>query len=167
VEEADLPLSPLLSYNQVRRLIPQVAANGARLQQTSVPTLILLLFRHAWLLFVLTTCAQGAIWWRTSKPRIAQDPSLGPEYRNLIRSFLIYGNLPWLVMGAGIISGAVPSTLHYFNPRNGPFVITFYVVLVTLWIAQFYWLFFRNGAEILINQLAFVASEDGEFTPEK
>ena len=109
-----------------------------------------LIFRHAWLLLVLTTCAQGASWWRTAKRKIAQDPALGPEYRRLIKSFLIYENLPWLVMGAGIVSGAVPSTLHYLNPRNGPFVVAFFVVLVVLGIAQFYWLFFQQGAEVLV-----------------
>jgi len=53
-------------------------------------------------------------------------------------------------MAAGILSGAVPSVLHYFNPRNGPFVIAFYVTVVALWIATFYWLFFREGAEDLV-----------------
>lgn len=52
-------------------------------------------------------------------------------------------------MGAGILSGSVPSTFHYFNPRNGPFVIAFYVTVVALWIATFYWLFFKQGAETL------------------
>jgi hypothetical protein len=63
---------------------------------------------------------------------------------------MIYGNLPWVVMGAGILFGGVPSTMHYFNPRNGPFVIAFYVTVVLLWIATFYWIFFRRGAEDLI-----------------
>jgi hypothetical protein len=108
------------------------------------------IFRHAWLLFVIVTCANGAVWWVRARPRIAENPALQEGYRRLIRGWLIYGNLPWLVMGAGILSGSVPSTFHYFNPRNGPFVIAFYVTVVAFWIATFYWLFFKEGAETLL-----------------
>ena len=111
---------------------------------------LILIFRQAWLLFVFVHCINGVVWWRRAQPRIAENPALEQGYRRLIKSWLIYGNLPWLVMGAGILSGAVPSTLSYFNPRNGPFVIAFYVTVVALWIATFYWLFFRGGAEDLL-----------------
>ncbi len=109
-----------------------------------------LVFRHAWLFFIAITCANGAIWWRRAQPRIAKNPALREGYQRLIKSWLIYGNLPWLVMGAGILSGAVPSPLHYLNPRNGAFVIAFWATVVALWIASFHWLFFRQGAETLL-----------------
>jgi hypothetical protein len=112
---------------------------------------MLLLFRHAWLLFIVVTCVNGFVWWRRAQPRIAQDPVVEDEYRTLIRSWVVYGNLPWLVMGAGILFGGVPSTFSYFNPRNGPFVIAFYATVVTLWIATFWWLFFKGGVETLIS----------------
>jgi len=53
-------------------------------------------------------------------------------------------------MGFGIVVGGVPSVFHYFNPRNGPMAIAWYVVVVALWIASIYWIFFRRGAETLI-----------------
>lgn len=111
---------------------------------------VILLFRYAWLLFVLVTCFNAAIWWYRARRRIAQDPGLEPGYRRLIRWWVICGNLPWLVMGAGILFGGVPTVFHYFNPRNGPFVIAFYLTVVILWIAAFYWLFFRQGTEQLV-----------------
>ena len=40
--------------------------------------------------------------------------------------------------------------MHYFNPRNGPFVIAVFVLIVLLGLARFYWLFFQNGAEVLV-----------------
>ncbi len=113
-------------------------------------TVVPALFRHAWLLFIAVTCINAVIWWRRARPRIAANPALEPGYRQMIKGLLIYGNLPWVVMGAGILSGAVPSTFHYFNPRNGPFVVAFYITVVALWIATFYWLFFRRGAEALL-----------------
>jgi|SRR5262249_42521676 len=95
-------------------------------------------------------CANAAIWWRRAQPRIAENPALEPGYRRMVKAWLIYGNVPWLVMGAGILSGAVPSTLHYFNPRNGPFVVAFYLSVVVLWILTFRWLCFKRGAEMLL-----------------
>lgn len=112
---------------------------------------IILILRHAWIIFVVVTFANGAIWWYRAKPFIEKEPTLESGYRRLIRYWLVYGNLPWLVMGAGILFGGVPSVFHYFNPRNGSFVIAFYVTVVALWIATFYWLFFRGGAEDLIS----------------
>jgi hypothetical protein len=89
-----------------------------------------LIFRHAWLLFIGVTCANGAIWWTRAKKEIAAHPELTETYRELVRGWLIYGNLPWVVMGAGILAGGVPSVFQYFNPRNGPFVIAWYVTVV-------------------------------------
>src|ERR1700720_2305634 len=94
-----------------------------------------LIFRHVWFLFVLVTCANGAIWWYRGRRKMAENPVLEQGYRRLIRSWLIYGNLPWLVMGAGVVVGGVPSVFRYFNPGGGgPFVIGFWVTLVVLWI---------------------------------
>jgi len=81
---------------------------------------------------------------------MAQNPALEPGYRKLVRGWLIYGSVPWLIMGAGILAGSVPSTVYYLNPRNGPFVIAFYTSVIALWVLSFYWLFFRGGAEELI-----------------
>jgi hypothetical protein len=109
-----------------------------------------LIFRHAWILAVLVTCANGASWWYRGRQPMAENPALQPGYRRLIRSFLIYENLPWLVMGAGVLFGRVPSVFHYFDPRGGgPFVIAFWVTVAILWIATCRWLF-RGGAEELV-----------------
>ena len=105
---------------------------------------------NAWLLFIVVTCANAATWWNRGKTQIKEHPELEGSYRTLVRGLLIYGNLPWLVMGAGIVTGRVPTVFHYFNPRNGPFVIAFYVTTVGLWVAMIRWVFFRNGIEQII-----------------
>jgi hypothetical protein len=63
-----------------------------------------LIFRHAWVFFILITSVNGGIWWRRAQPEIARNSTLESGYRRLIKSWLIYGNLPW---------------------RNGSFVIVF------------------------------------------
>jgi hypothetical protein len=108
------------------------------------------MFQHAWVLFILVTCANGAIWWSRGKKEMAAHPELEEGYRSLVRGWLLYGNLPWIVMGAGIVFGGVPSVFHYFDPRNGPYVIAWYVTVVALWILTAFWVFVRGGAEALI-----------------
>ena len=108
------------------------------------------LFRHAWILFIGATCVNALLWWNRGRAEAARNPELAPGYRALVGGFLIYGNLPWLVMGLGIVAGGVPSVAHYFDPRNGPFVILFYVTIVALWVASTHWVFVRSGAEALV-----------------
>jgi hypothetical protein len=80
-----------------------------------------------------------------------ENPALEAGYRRLIRWWLIWANLPWLVMGAGIVFGGVPSILHYLSPVDGPFVLAFYGTIGLQQISAFYWIFFRGGAEDLID----------------
>ncbi len=120
------------------------------------------IFQHTWILFIGVMCANAAVWWSRGKKEIARQPDLEEGYRSLIRGWLIYGNLPWVVMGAGIVFGGVPSVVHYFDPRNGPFVIAFYVSVVVVWILTAYWVFLRGGAEALIRHpgLLYMPSQD-------
>ena len=53
-------------------------------------------------------------------------------------------------MGIGIVFGGVPTVFYYFNPRNGPVVVTWFVTVVALWIVSVYWFFFQHGAEALV-----------------
>jgi hypothetical protein len=106
--------------------------------------------RFFWLISVGVICLNGLIWWKRGSVARQKDPKLEEGYRSLIRAFLIYGNIPWLMMGAGIHFGGVPSVEHFFNPRNGVFVALFWAAVIVLEACTLYWLFFRNGAEELL-----------------
>ena len=97
----------------------------------------MLLLRHFWVMFIVVTSLNGAVWWHRAKPVIAAHPERRESYRRLIRGFLFWGNLPWVVMGLGILVGGVPTVFHYFNPRNGPFVIAWYCTVVLIWVLTF------------------------------
>jgi hypothetical protein len=116
------------------------------------PPAVLFLFKNFWAAFILMTFVNGAIWWRRSREYRERDPSLTEGYRSLIRGYVTWGNIPWVVMGSGILFGGVPSMFHYFNPRYpNPFVAAFFGSIFVLWAAGTYWLFARGGAEQLIN----------------
>jgi hypothetical protein len=99
---------------------------------------------HVWLWFVAVTFANAAIWWHRGHSEIARNPDLAPGYRRLIRGFLIYGNIPWLVLGCAL-------ELPYLIPSLsfGPLFVIFLCSIPAYWILIGYWLFFRGGAEDL------------------
>jgi hypothetical protein len=106
---------------------------------------------HGWLVFVAVTCLNALILKLHSRRYIRQQPELADGYGRLIRGVLFWGNLPWLVMGAGIELGGLPGMFSYFHPRDGhPFVLAWFGVVITIWILGFWWLFARGGAEFLV-----------------
>ena len=81
------------------------------------------MFRYFWVLAIITTGVNGAVWWHRAQPHIASNPKLEASYRRLIHGLLVFGNVPWIVMGLGITVGGVPTVFHFMNPRNGPWAI--------------------------------------------
>jgi hypothetical protein len=99
------------------------------------------IFRHAiWLLFVIATFVNAAIWWFRGRRKIAKIPALKWGYRRLIRGYLIFGMIPWLILGAAI---ELPERFR------GPLIVAFALTIPIYWILGLYWLVFRGGAEDL------------------
>lgn len=110
-----------------------------------------LVFKHFWVAFILSTVVNAAVWWVRGRPYREADPSLVEGYRSLVRGFLLWGNVPWIVMGLGILVGSVPSVIHYFNPRSlSPFVLAWFGSIFLVWVLGTHWLFARGGAERLL-----------------
>ncbi len=99
---------------------------------------------------MVVTVLNAAIWQWRSRPHIARDPSLADGYRDLTRGMALYGNIPWIVMGVGVVFGGVPSVRSYFRPQDmNPYVLAFLGSIVLLWILGSWWLFARGGAEMM------------------
>lgn len=105
-----------------------------------------------WAMCILVTLLNGAIFWFRAKKRIKQRPELEEGYKKIIKGFVTWGNLPWIVMGIGCIFGDVPSVWHYFNPKDGnPYVLSFFASVILIWILGSYWILFREGARVLVD----------------
>jgi len=115
--------------------------------------------RWFWLAFIATTFANAAVWWKRAQPYIEKRPELEPGYRQLIRNFLFFSNIPWIVMGVGILGGAMPGIFHYFNAKSGPFAIAWYASIVMLQVLLMWWIFFRRGAETLVEYPGYFNNE--------
>jgi hypothetical protein len=108
------------------------------------------LFRHFWVAFIIVTLVNGRAWWNRAQSRIRLNPELEPGYRRLYRGYLFWMNVPWVVMGLGILSGQVPSIFHFLRPSHGnSFVLAWWGMMVALLSLGTYWVFGGGGAEML------------------
>ena len=113
--------------------------------------LFTLITTYFWLICIVVIIANGAASKQKSKKYIEEKPELSEGYATLIRSFVLWGNVPWVVMGIGCTIGGVPSVWHYFRPQDGnPYVLAWFGSVFVLWILGTYWLLFRGGAELLV-----------------
>jgi hypothetical protein len=107
--------------------------------------------RHVWLVFVAVVLANAMILSRRARSQNEAHPELANGYRRLIRGFVFWMSLPFLVMGFGCEIGGVPTVMHFFFPAVfGPFVWAFWVVFYVELLLLGYWAVFRNGAETLV-----------------
>ena len=115
--------------------------------------------RYFWVVAIIVTGIQVAVFKARSIRHIQANPELSKGYATIIRGYLIWMNIPWIVMGIGCTVGGVPGVWHYFRPRDGnPYVLAWFASVFLLWIAGTYWLLFRGGAEML-------AKHPGAFSP--
>jgi len=105
-----------------------------------------------WLLFIVVSFINAVIFQLRAKEQTRRKPELADGYRKIIRGFLTWANLPWMIMGVGIMIGGVPGIFAYFRPADGnPYVAAFYGSLFLIWMLGTYWIFVRNGAEMLVS----------------
>jgi hypothetical protein len=107
--------------------------------------------RWFWAFCIAVSFINAAIFRVRAQRRIRENPALAEGYARLLRGFLLWGNLPWIVMGIGCVVGRVPSIQSFFQPRSGnPFVLAFFGSVFLLWGLGTFWLLFRGGAEMLV-----------------
>jgi hypothetical protein len=88
---------------------------------------------------------------RRVKPYITENPSLQDGYNKIFKAMLTWGNLPWVVMGYGILTNNVATMFHFFRPQDqNPYVLAWFASIFLIYLLLLYWVFFKNGAEILI-----------------
>jgi hypothetical protein len=104
-----------------------------------------------WVIAIGVTCLNAYVLRSRARKEIAQNPELADGYRQLITGYLILCNLPWLVMGLGMLVGHTPDVFDYLNPRSGnPYVVGFHVTGIFESALISYWIYLAGGAEILV-----------------
>jgi hypothetical protein len=108
-------------------------------------------FKWFWAIAIFFSFLNTRIFRFRARPHIQAHPELEAGYRTLIKGYLTWGNLPWVVMGIGCTFGGIPSVFYFFRPQDrNPFVLAFWFSILLLWILGTNWLLFRGGAEMLV-----------------
>ncbi len=113
--------------------------------------------KHFWVLFIVATVANGLIFKFRSRKYIKENPELKDGYDILFKGWIFYGNIPWVIMGIGVMTGMVESVFEFFDIGGlKPIVVLFYLSVVVLWILGSRWIYFRGGAEMLSKHPGFL-----------
>jgi len=111
-----------------------------------------LLLRHFWVVLLAFAVANAFRQRRRVRERVREDPSLEPGTRRSFVRSLVFGSLPWLVMGLGIVVGGVEGVQDYLHPRRvNPWVLLFWGTTLLLWAWGVVWVFFLGGAQKLVD----------------
>lgn len=83
-----------------------------------------LISHYFWAIALLMTCINFSVMSLRARRHAASHPELAAGYRILLRGYVFWISLPWLVMAAGCTVGGVPSVWHYFRPGDhNPYVL--------------------------------------------
>jgi hypothetical protein len=104
-----------------------------------------------WLIAIGVTSVNAYLLRSRAAAEIARNPELQEGYDQLFKGYLICLNLPWVVMGLGILMGGAHGVTDYFDPRAGNlYVLAFHVTVFVLWGLMIFWVYLAGGAEFLV-----------------
>lgn len=114
-------------------------------------TIFKFLSRYFWLIAILASFINYISFKNKSKRYIDKNPELEEGYKKILKHYFLWQNIPWVIMGIGMIFGKIPYIWSFFRPQDGnPFVLAWYISGILLWMLGSYWIFFNNGAETLV-----------------
>ena len=110
-----------------------------------------LIAQNFWLIAILLTSINFFVFKNKARKYIKQNPDLSVDYKKLFEHYFFWCNIPWIIMGIGLVTGGAPNISCYFRPQDGnPFVLVWYVSIFSLWAVGTYWLIFKGGAQMLV-----------------
>ena len=120
-------------------------------------SLFLIFFKYFWAIALILSIPNTFFMKRRFRRYIEVDPSLKEGYSRILRHFVFWSNLPWVVMGTCMFLGDIPYILFFFRPQDGdPYVLAWYFTIYALWVLTACWIFLRGGAEQLVKHPGFI-----------
>jgi hypothetical protein len=72
------------------------------------------------------------------------------KYRKFLLGYIIVLNIPWIVMGIGVIGGWMSTMFDVFGDiRNNIFVMTWWILTLIMTGIIAYWILFKRGGEFI------------------
>jgi hypothetical protein len=110
------------------------------------------IIKHGWILFILVTLLNGIILKFRANKYIKQNPELKEGYDNYFKGWIIFGSIPWTIMGIGDLTGMTNNIFEFFAPRMmNPIVLFFHFSIIGLYVLMTWWIYFKGGAEFMAN----------------
>lgn len=111
-----------------------------------------MLFKNFWIMFILVTFFNVYQFKKKTAKFIIDNPDKAYGYNLIFKNFLIFGCIPWLIIGLGNTFGFTSSVFDYFQPADlNPLVLIFHFSILCIWILMVRFIFFKNGAKFLEN----------------
>jgi hypothetical protein len=110
------------------------------------------LTQYIWILFILVNFFNAYLLRKKAAAFIEESPEKENGYKIIFKNFLIYGSIPWIIIGIGNTFGLTESVFDYFQPsKMNPMVLLFHFSIIVIWILLIRFIFFKNGAKFLEN----------------
>lgn len=109
-----------------------------------------ILFKHFWILLLFGAVFNAFTLKKKTAKYILEKPERRSGYDSIFKNYLIFGTIPWLIIGIGNLTGATSSVFEYFQPaKMNPIVLLFHFSIVVIWILAIRFIFFNDGAKFL------------------
>ena len=98
----------------------------------------------------------AAVYYGRARRHVISEPELAASYGTLIKGYLAWTNIPWVVMGLVVLSGGADNVFDFLSPRErGAGVMIWYVSAGMVWLAMACWILFFDGDVALSKHKAF------------
>lgn len=110
----------------------------------------ILLFKHFYIFIILGGFANYFSFRKRAKTLAHTHPDLTAGNQKILKAILIYGNLPWIFWGIGVLCGRIDSPVELFQPADlNPFVLLVHACILLIYFLLVKFVFFNNGAAFL------------------
>jgi hypothetical protein len=72
-----------------------------------------------WALAIAGNFINAALYYARARGDMARKPELAVSYPRLIRGYIIWMNVPWIVMGLVILTGRAENVFDFLAPKEG------------------------------------------------
>ena len=109
------------------------------------------------MVFLVMVAVNALIIRHRAQTDLAAHPEKEASYARLLRGYLFWLGLPWMVAGAIMMSGGATSVFDFFRPAEASLAVAgWHLLLFVLWMLSAYWVFVVGGAEELAAHPAFL-----------
>lgn len=110
------------------------------------------IFNHFWIILIIMSFVNAIIWKVKTKKYIEEKPERKKGYDQIIKVWLIFSNIPWLIIGIGMLTGITRNIFEFFKPNfSNPIITMFFITLTGFWITGTIWIYFKGGAQMLVD----------------